>query len=115
MSSKNGTQMTEALQVILRVSAQYWTTWMGRKGFQMGSNIAMVDGFRVFVLLVACDTYMESEIEKTTNLIKKLSKIAKTSLQNAYSWYRKTFQNKLSFLTRTVPQAYKKMDKIEKN
>ena len=28
MSHKKPTQMTEALHVILRVSAQYWTTWM---------------------------------------------------------------------------------------
>ena len=31
MSPKSVTQMTEALQVILRVSAQNWTTWICTK------------------------------------------------------------------------------------
>ena len=58
---------------------------------------------------------MKSEIKNTTNLTEKLSKIAKTSAQNAYSCYTNGVQNKLSFLTRTTPEAYKKMDGIEKN
>ena len=58
---------------------------------------------------------MESEIEKTTTLTEQLSKIAKTSPQNAYPCYTKGVQNKLSFLTRATPKAYKKMDEIEKN
>ena len=58
---------------------------------------------------------MKSEIEKTATLTEKLSKIAKTSPQNAYSYYTKGDQNKLSFLTRTTPEAFKKMDEIEKN
>ena len=63
----------------------------------------------------ANDNCMESEIEKTTTLIKKLSKIAKTSQQNAYSCFSKVVQIKLSFSTRTTPEALKKMDEIEKN
>ena len=53
----------------------------------------MVDGFRVHGLVIgtpsASDNYMESEIEKTATLIEKLSKIVKTSPQNAYSCYTK--------------------------
>ena len=58
---------------------------------------------------------MESEIEKTATLTEKLSKIAETSPQNAYSGYTKGVQNKLNFLTRTAPEAFKKLDEIEKN
>ena len=83
-----------------------------------GLIITMVDGFRVVVSVIgtlsACDKNMESETEKTTALTEKLSKIAKTSPQNAYSCYKKGFQNKVSFLTRTTPEAFKKMDEIEK-
>ena len=79
----------------------------------------MVDGFRVLGSVIgtpsACEKYIESEIEKTATLTEKLSKIAKTSPQNAYSCYPKGVQNKLSFLTRTTPEAFKKMDEIEKN
>ena len=82
-------------------------------------SITMVDGFRVLGSVIgtssACDKYMESEIEKTTTLTEKLSKIAKTSPQIAYSCYTKGVQNILSFLTRKTLEAYKKMDKIEKN
>ena len=53
-----------------------------------GTNITMLEGFRVLGLVIgtpsACDKYMESEFEKTATLTKKLSKIAKTSLRNAY-------------------------------
>ena len=77
-----------------------------------GTNITMVDGFRVFGLVIgtpsACDEYIESEIEKTAILTEKLSKIARTSPQNAYSCYTKGVQNKFSFLTRTIPEAFKK-------
>ena len=83
-----------------------------------GTNITMVDGFRVLGSVIgkpsACDKYIESKIEKTATLTEKLSKIAKTSPQNAYSCYTKGVQNKLSFLTRTTPEAFKKMDEIEK-
>ena len=54
---------------------------------------------------------MESEIEKTATLTEKLSKIAKTSPQNAYFCYTKAVQKKLSVLIRTTPEAFKKMDK----
>ena len=84
-----------------------------------GTNITMVDGFRVLGSVIetpsACDKYIECEIEKTATLTVKLSKIAKTSPQTAYSCYTKGVQNKLSFLTRTTPEAFKKMDEIEKN
>ena len=84
-----------------------------------GTNITMVDGFRALGSVIgapsACDKYMESEIENTATLTEKLSKIAKTSPQNAYSCYTKGVQNKLSFLTRTTQQAFKKMDENEKN
>ena len=58
---------------------------------------------------------MESEIEKTATLTEKLFKVTKTSPQNAYSCYTKGVQSKLSFLTRTTPEAFKKMAEIEKN
>ena len=84
-----------------------------------GTIITMVDGFRVVVSVIgtlsACDKNMESEIEKTATLTEKLSKIAKTSPQNVSSCYKKGVQNKLSFLTSTTPEAFKKMDEIEKN
>ena len=79
----------------------------------------MVDSFRVLGSVIgtpsACDKYIESKIEKTATLTEKLSKIAITSPQNAYSCYTKGVQNKLSFLTRTTPEAFKKLDEIEKN
>ena len=81
-----------------------------------GTNITLVDGFRVLGLFIgtpsACDKYMESEIEKTATLTENLSKIAKTSPQNAFSCYTKGVENKLNFLTRTT---LKKMGEIEKN
>ena len=84
-----------------------------------GTNITMVDGFTVLGSVIgtpsACDKYIESKIEKRATLTEKLSKRAKTSPQNAYSCYTKGVQNKLSFLTRTTPEAFKKMDEIEKN
>ena len=56
-------------------------------------NITMVDGFRVLGSVIgtpsACDKYIESAIEKTATLTENLSKIAKTSPQNAYSCYTK--------------------------
>ena len=83
-----------------------------------GINIKMVEGFRVLGSVIgtplACDKYMESKIEKTATLTEKLSKTAKTSPQNAYSCYTKGVQSKVSFLTRTTPEAFKKMDDIEK-
>ena len=79
----------------------------------------MVYGFRVLGSVLetssACDKYIGSDIEKTATLFEKLSKIAKTSPQIAYSCYTKGVQNKLSFLTRTAPEAVEKMDEIEKN
>ena len=66
-----------------------------------GTNIIIVDGFRVLELVIgtplARDKYMESEIEKTATLIEKLSKLAKTSPQNAYSYYTKGVQKKYAF------------------
>ena len=84
-----------------------------------GTNITMVDSLRVFGSVIgtqsACDKYMERENEKTSTLTGKLSKIAKTSPQNAFSCYTKGVPNKLIFRTRTTPEAFKKVDKIEKN
>ena len=84
-----------------------------------GTKITMVEVFRVPGSVIgtpsACDKYMESEIEKTTTLTKKLSKRAKTSPQNSYSCYTKGNQNKLGSLTRTTPEAFKEMDEIEIN
>ena len=84
-----------------------------------GTNITMVDGFRVLGSVIgtpsACDRYMESEIEKTATLTETVPKTAKTSPQNACSCYTKGVQNKLSFLKRTIPEAFKKMDEVEKN
>ena len=59
----------------------------------------MVDGFRVLESVLrrpsVCDIYMEREIEKTTTLTEKLSKIAKTSVQNEYTCYTKRVQKKI--------------------
>ena len=75
----------------------------------------MVDGFWFHGSVIgtpsAFDIYMEHEIEKT----KKVSKIAKTSPQNAYSCYTMGVQNILCFLTRTASKAFRKVDEIEKN
>ena len=85
----------------------------------VGINSTMADVFRALGSVIgtpsACDKYMENEIEKTATLTEKLFKIAKTSPQNAYSCYTKGVQNKLSFLTRTTPEALKKKDENEKN
>ena len=82
------------------------------------TNYTMVDGFRVLGSVrgtpSAFDKYMESEIEKTATLTEKLSKIAKTSPQIAYFCYTKAVQKKLSVIIRTTPEAFKKMDEIEK-
>ena len=84
-----------------------------------GTNITMVDGLRVLGSVIgtlsACDKYMESEIEKTATLTETVPKTAKTSPQNACSYYTKGVQNKLSFLKRTFLEAFKKMDEFEKN
>ena len=78
-----------------------------------------VHGFRVLGSVIgtpsACDKYIESEIEKTATLTEKLSKIAKTSPQNAYFCYTKGVQTIFRFLFRTTPEAFKKKDEIEKN
>ena len=80
---------------------------------------ALVDNFRVPGLVIgspsACHKYMESEIEKTITLTKKLSKIAKITAQKAYSWCTKGVQNKLSFLARATPEAFEKVVEIKKN
>ena len=82
-------------------------------------NSTMADVFRALGSVIetpsACDKYMENEIENTATQTEKLSKIAKTSPQNAHSCYTKGVQNKLSFLTGTIPEAFKKKDDIEKN
>ena len=84
-----------------------------------GINITMVDDFRVLGSVIgtpsACNKYIESEIEKTATLTEKFSKIANTSPQHACSCYTKGVQNKLSFLNRTTPEAFKKKDENEKN
>ena len=58
---------------------------------------------------------MERENEKNATLTEKLSKIAQTSPQNAYYCFTKRVRNKLSSLTTTTTEAFKKMDEIEKN
>ena len=77
----------------------------------------MVDVFRVLGSVIgtlsACDKYMESKM--TATLTEKRSKIAKTSHQNAYSSHTKGVQIKLSFLTRTTPEAIKKRMELKKN
>ena len=82
-------------------------------------DIKTVDNFRVLGSVIgtpsACDKYMESKIEKAATLTGKLFKIAKTSPQNADSCYTKGVEKKLSFLTRTTPEAFKRTDEIEKN
>ena len=56
-----------------------------------GTNFTMVDGFRILGSVIgrpsAWDKLVGSEIETTTNLIEKLSKIAKTSRQKSYFCY----------------------------
>ena len=84
-----------------------------------GTKTTTVDGYRVLGSVIgtpsACDKNMESEIEKTTTLTEKRSKIAKISPQKAYSCYTKGVQNKLGFLTRTTPEAFKKTNENETN
>ena len=59
---------------------------------------------------------MESEIEKTTTLTENRSKKFKQNIpQMNTPATLKGVQNKLGFLTRTAPKAFKKMDEIEKN
>ena len=61
-----------------------------------GTNSTMVNGFGDLGLGIgtpsACDKHMESEFEKTATLTEKLSKIAKTPPQNAYSCYTREFK-----------------------
>ena len=60
------------------------------------TKITMVDGFRVLGSVIgtplACDKYMESEVEKIATLTEKLSKIAKTSPEKAYSYSQREFK-----------------------
>ena len=83
-----------------------------------GTSITRVDGFRVLELVIgtpsACNNYMESEIEKTTTLSKRLSKIAETyhKMRNPVT---QMSLKKLSFLIKTTPEAFEKMHEIEKN
>ena len=83
-----------------------------------GTNSTMIDGFRVLGLVIGtpspCVKYIKSGIEKTATLTEKLSKIANTLPQKAYSCYTKGVENKLSFLTGTTQEAFKKKDGIEK-
>ena len=83
-----------------------------------GTSITEVDGFRVLGSVIrtpsACDKNMESEIEKTATLTEKLSKIAKTVPQNAYSCYTKGVQNKLSFLNKQLRKHLRKWMKLRK-
>ena len=54
-----------------------------------------------------CRTFLEFQQNEQIKVLKKLTKIAKTSPQNIYACYTKGVQEKLSFLARTTPKLWK--------
>ena len=61
-----------------------------------------------------CKKLLEFQQNEQIKILKKLTKIAKTSPQNVYACYTKGVQEKLSFLTRTTPNTMENLEICEK-
>ena len=61
-----------------------------------------------------CKKFLEFQQNEQIKIMKKSTKIAKTSPQNVYACYTKGVQEKLSFLTRTTPNTIENLEICEK-
>ena len=68
----------------------------------------------VIVTESECKKLLEFQQNEQIKILKKSTKIAKTSSQNVYACYTKGVQEKLSFLTRTAPYTMEKLEICEK-
>ena len=60
-----------------------------------------------------CKKFLEFQQNEQIKILKKLTKIAKTSPQNVYACYTKGVQEKLSFLARTTPNTVENLEICE--
>ena len=60
-----------------------------------------------------CKKFLEFQQNEQIKILKKLTKIAKTSPQNVYACYTQGFQKKLLFLARTTPNTMENLEKCE--
>ena len=60
-----------------------------------------------------CKKFLEFQQNEQIKILKKLTKIAKTSPQNVYACYTKGVQEKLSFLARTTPNTMENLEICE--
>ena len=60
-----------------------------------------------------CKKFLEFQQNEQIKILKKLTKIAKTSPQNVYACYSKGVQEKLSFLARTTPNTMENLEICE--
>ena len=60
-----------------------------------------------------CKKFLEFQQNEQIKILKKLTKIAKTSPQNVYACYTKGVQEKLSFLSRTTPNTMENLEICE--
>ena len=57
-----------------------------------------------------CKMFLKFQQNEQIEVLKKLTKIAKTSPQNIYACYTKRVQEKLSFLARTTPNTMENLE-----
>ena len=62
-----------------------------------------------------CKNFLEFQQSEQIKILKKLTKIAKTSPQNVHACYTKGIQEKLSFLARTTPNIMENLEICENN
>ena len=62
-----------------------------------------------------CKKFLEFQKNEQIKILKKITKIAKTSPQNVYACYTKGISEKLSFLARTTPNTMENLEKCENN
>ena len=60
-----------------------------------------------------CKKFLELKQNEQIKILKKLTKIAKTSPQNVYDCYTKGVQEKLSFIARTTPNTMENLEICE--
>ena len=60
-----------------------------------------------------CKKFLEFQQNEQIKILKKLTKIAKTSPQNVYACYTKGVQEKLSFFARTTPNTMENLEICE--
>ena len=60
-----------------------------------------------------CKIFLEFQQNEQIKILKKLTKIAKTSPQNVYACHNKGVQEKLSFFARTTPNTMENLEICE--